>query len=351
MRTGMDNTAWGAEGPRGPARGFTLLEMLMAVLVIGIVMALLIGGALAVTRAAKGAANQAGVTNVKTGLLQFEQEFGFTPPLVKERAVPAVQPVMPPTPQRRIAVYDVTVQADQVALRIPTVPPTATNPMLDNRYSELSLAYYLAGGLDSPRLTNAANSPPIDGVAGPGLYKPNRDGSFNIPADVKRGGQGAVGTASNRRGSAYEPFVNLSKSVKLFGDTADTQLVYLRDGNDANIRYYRWLPGREVPAGSGNFVTLLAADFNVPPMVARDYSLPQFAFFKRKPARDLLTNASVKGATWGIVAAGANGVFGDEVSIEDLATRLGVRGAGGSPQREQEIRAIAEEDNIVEVGP
>ncbi|GJQ31039.1 MAG: hypothetical protein HBSAPP03_29230 [Phycisphaerae bacterium] len=346
-----------AAQPRSDTRGFTLLEMLISILLIGIVMALVIGGALAVTKAARGAADRAVVGNIKTGLAQFQQEFGFAPPLVKERAVPATQPVSNGPGERRIVTYNLSLGADQAALRVPTLGPTATNPLRDNRYSELTLAYYLAGGLEEKLIASNPNSPPIDGLPGPGLYAPTRDGSFAIPADVKRGGALPSGDVSNRAGKQYQPFVNLGASVKLVTDSADPHYVRLLDRTGVPVRYYRWMSGREQPAGSGMFVVETPADLNVPALVARDYSLTQFRYMKRRPGRDVTEGAALKGATWAIVSAGPNGVFGDEMppemTIDQMAAKLGVPGASGAADpvaRELEIRALAEEDNIVEVG-
>lgn len=342
---------------RTHSKGFTLLEMLISILLIGIVMALVIGGALAVTKAARNAADRAVVGNIKTGLVQFEQEFGFVPPLVKERAVPTVQPVSATPGERRIVTYNLSLGADQVALRTPTQGPTATNPLLDNRYSELSLAYFLAGGLEERLNTTNPNAPPIDGLVGPGLYAPQRDGSFDIPADVKRGTVNVNGEKSNIAGKSFKPFVNLGNSLKLITDATDGRFVRLQDRTGTPIRYYRWLSGRENPAGSGQFTVRTPTDLNIPPMVARDYTLAQFRYMKRVPGRDIAEGAALKGATWAIVSAGPNGVYGDEappqMTIDQMAAKLGVAGATGAADpvaRELEIRAIAEEDNIVEVG-
>lgn len=346
MQTSATTTRTGPEG-------FTLLEMLVSVLLIGIVMALIIGGALAVTRAARNTADRALVGSVRSGLVQFEQEFGFPPALVKEKAQPVTPPVTTGPGERRIVTYNLSLGADQTALRTPTLGPTPTNPLLDNRYSELSLAYFLAGGLDVRLSAANANSPPIDGVAGPGLYAPSRDGTFEIPVDVKRGAALPSGDTSNRAGKSYKPFVNLGNNLKLVQSQTDPNIVTLQDRLGVPIRYYRWLTKRENPPGSGNYVLETAADLNVPAMVARDYALPQFRYFKVRPGRDINEGAAIKAATWAIVAAGPNGLFGDEASADQMAEKLGVppaTGAADPAARELEIRALAEEDNIVEVG-
>jgi len=330
-----------------PRRAFTLLELLMAILVIGLLMGLLIGGAVFVRRAAKAASDTATLTAITTGLTQFQQEFGFPPPLVRDQALPGPEAVIPAGGQgnARVAVYQVSVLADQAALRTSTLVPTTGNPLLDNRFSEMSLAVYLAGGLEYP-VNTTGGAPPIDGFAGPGLYKPNKDGTFNIPKDV------ALGNAaySKRIGNVYESFVSLGKSAPvLFRDPVVNEQAFLRDGRGTNIRYYRWLTGREEPAGSGRFVVETAADLNVPALVARDQSLPQFALLKQRPDRDLSANSRVRSAAWAVVVAGPNRFFGDESDLAAMAAALG-KPVPASPGDEVALRALAEEDNLVEVG-
>jgi prepilin-type N-terminal cleavage/methylation domain-containing protein len=340
------------------AAGFTLLELLMSVLILGLILALVLTGAFAVTNAARNATDRATLANIRTGLTQFQQEFNFAPPLVKEQAGrtspgdPPTNPILPASPPNqpaRISVYQVTAAQDRQALRVPTLAPTSANPLLDNRYSEVSLAYYLVGALEEPLWGSGQPQPPIDGVAGPGLYRPARDGSFEIPADVRRiGTPPPGGQASSRVGKVYEPFINLSSSLKVLGEPGRPWSVRLLDRKGTPIRYYRWERGREYPAGSGNYDVRQPQDLNVPAIVGRDYGLPEFRYFKRKPERDLLEGAALKGATWAIVGAGQNGLFGDE-DTSVLAERLG-KSPPTDEAGELVLRAMAEEDNIVEVG-
>lgn len=351
------------------ARGFTLLEMLVSVLLIGIVMALVITGTLAVTKAAKGAAERAMINNVKAGLTQFQQEFGFPVPLVKEMAGNTEPPVgvippgggnwNPPTPpiitgsgsnNNRIAVYMPTVAADAAALRNPTLAPTPNNPLRDNRFSELSLPYYLAGALDV-KLNSTANAPTMDGVSGPGMYRPNRDGSFDIPLDIVSGRSNTI-LGSNRAGAKYGSLIHLSKAPKLFTEpnppTTTQGMVRLLDAKGIPIRYYRWLQGQETSPGSGEYQADNIDELNVPPIIARNTANANFQYFKAKPERDLEQNSAARGATWAIVSAGPNGAFGDE-PVQLLAVRFGKR-APLAPDEEMRLRVLAEEDNIVEVG-
>lgn len=329
---------------RGRAhRAFTLLELLISILLIGIVLGLVIVGGLAVTRSARGAADRAAISGIATGLAQFREEFGFVPALVKDRATPA-QVLTTGAGDRRLVIYDLTDPTDQARLRTPTAGPTPANPLQDNRYSTVSLAAFLAGGMDFP-LNTSANAIPVDGVAGPALYKPTRDGGFEIPADVRRG----AAATTRRTGTVYQSFVNLTKaSPRLRANPSTPAEVELIDAAGTPIRYYRWLTGREQPAGSGNFVVETIADLNVPAMVARDQSLATFQYLRKRGERDLAANVKVKSATWAIVSAGPNGVFGDE-PIAEIAQRLS-KPVPTNAADEAALRGLAEDDNVVEVG-
>jgi prepilin-type N-terminal cleavage/methylation domain-containing protein len=323
-----------AEAAGAVARAFTLVEVLFSILIIGILLALLIGGVTLTTRVARSTADRQALSTIRIAISQFEKEAGFIPPLVRDRAqTPAwTEPGSGGT--RRVAVYAVQVPAQALALRVPTQGPTAANPLLDNRYSESSLAYYLVGALERS-LVGAAGIP-IDGVPGPGLYKPRADGTFEIPADVRSGS-----AESQRVGSIIRPLVEVGKSSpKLATSAADVDAVQMVDNNNVAFRYYRWLPGREQPAGSGNFIVETLGDLNIPVMVARDPAA--FPQLQDRPERDITKNAQLRDATYALVSAGANRVFGDE-PLAELQAALG----SGT---EIELRREAESDNGVEVG-
>ena len=128
----------------------------------------------------------------------------------------------------------------------------------------------------------------------------------------------------------------------------------MQDRTGTPIRYYRWLNGSEYPAGSRNYEVRELIDLKIPPMVARNYALPQFRFMKLRPGRDIAQGAALKGASWAIVSAGPNGLFGDEITpfdppgpppmftIDSMAALLGIPGASGAADpvaRELQIRA------------
>ena len=146
----------------------------------------------------------------------------------------------------------------------------------------------------------------VDGVQGPGFRAPQRDGSFRVAG-----------------GQTYEPFFDASKNPEgIFRGKVDEGRVELRDRNGVAYRYYRWMPGNldgEVEE---------ADDLNIPELLGS--------------AED---NPELRSAKFAIVAAGPNGVFGEEKTEEDdLWIRQGL--SAGDPRAE----TLGRQDNIVEVG-
>src|SRR5262245_17090510 len=65
-------------------RGFTLMEVLVAILIIFLLMGLLIVGVHHVRKAAKGGRDRVQATSLKNAVSMFTTEFKFLPPLVKD---------------------------------------------------------------------------------------------------------------------------------------------------------------------------------------------------------------------------------------------------------------------------
>src|SRR6185436_14110137 len=66
-------------------RAFTMIEIMIAILILGILLALLIGSVKLVTRMAKGTADRQAVHTINVGASQFKQLFGFYVPLVRDK--------------------------------------------------------------------------------------------------------------------------------------------------------------------------------------------------------------------------------------------------------------------------
>jgi prepilin-type N-terminal cleavage/methylation domain-containing protein len=339
----------------GPRRGFTLLEILFSVLVIGMLLALLIGGVRLATRGAKETTQRQAARTIMVGISQFKREFNFLPPLVKDQHPQAAErrSVVMSGNTRRISIYAPAVDPDRDLLQGTGFTIDANNPFFDYRYSIRALPYYLAGGLGTQYGAGPEAAITIDGITGPGMYRPNPDGTFEVPRDVRSGS-----TTSGRVTASIEPLVNIGRGdLKLFVDpdpntgllegdaAADPQnlrAVELRDINDVAIRYYRWEPEDTVQDPT---------DLNIPLMVARLENEtgrnPQI--IPTPEDRNLATNVKVKAARFAVVAAGPNKVFGDE-PVDQLVRALGYGSGSPTPDVERRLRFEAEKDNIVEVG-
>lgn len=323
--------------------GFTIVELLMSIIVIGTLMALLIVGLRAATRFARTSAERQNVIALREAVSEFRREFGFVPPLVRDQSID-------PPPQRarieeklgtgsnssrsfyRYAVYDFTDINYGTEWRkffqreAPPTPPAGFGSMAmfyDKRYSECSLPFYLIGPVEVELTTNMTGAVvPIDGVGGPGFLKPVRDGTFMVPTET------LATNGSGRLGQKYEPFFRPNNSsIKLYQNTGPTKEdradQSLRDRNDVPIRYYRWI----------KFDVRIDRDpinnwLRVPVLVGDPEKSP-----------------NLRDATFAIIAAGPDGAFGDE-PIATLRQKLGM-----APDTSETIaRMKAMEDNIVEVG-
>lgn len=312
-------------------RAFSLVEVLVAVLVIGSLLSILLV-ALSKAKVFTGSVSDLQTAlAVRTGVEQFKQEFGFLPPMVRERFT---TPLALESNPGQIAVYRVRDAAHLAFLRAtPALDPQ--DPFRDERFSEYTLAYYLAGALGVNR--GPGMNLPIDGVPGPGLYAPRTDGTFDVPRDVE---QAATNTpnASNRVGKKYESFIPLStRGLKIVSDPSNAQNVTVRDAKDAVIRYYRW----EHNDGAQQII-----DMNVPRIVARTPGTIPGEILR--PERDLTASVKARDAAFAIVCAGPNGVFGDE----DISVITRALGGGDNPVAAEEtrLRLEAERDNVVELG-
>ena len=305
------------------ARGFTLVELLFTIAIIFLIMGLLLGGIRHVMKFVKGTGDAAMVQAVKSGVTQFSQTFGFAPPLVKDgvtgfsEGTPPIGPLTT-TGEIKPVVYTVVRATELNFLRF--ADPAGTGSMSpnfgarDGRFSLYSIPYFVMGSLD------------VDGVPGPGFRAAKRDGSFE------------------KSGRTFNPFFDPKGNSNAVVDTLPgTGRIELRDAHGVAIRYYRWKQGRLYGA---NYEVKTLADMNIPWMLG-----------------DANANAGLKSADYAIVAAGPNGLFGDEfllpagpgsppsahpqwMSGADFMTKLGR--SGNTPGPDDIAAAMA--DNIVVVG-
>ncbi|MCX5690406.1 MAG: prepilin-type N-terminal cleavage/methylation domain-containing protein [Planctomycetota bacterium] len=353
----------------GRARAFTLVEVLFSILILGILMGLLFVAFRSTRRFASSVADRDAVATIKMGVSRFTDDCGFAPPLIRDQAQTQPRTVFSDgSGLMRFAVYnfstDESANADLTLLRPTTLAlPGDVNPFLDRRFSERTLAVYIAGSCDVPGKPGDADTRakelPIDGVSGLGFYKARIDGSFEVPADVRKGG---AATTARGAGSKFDSLIDLSKKyLTLYSyardpshlpandpidgdngaDAGKLRWVEVRDSRKVPVRYYRWVNGGQYSQGARTIYDVRTIDdLRVPPLVGRKGST-----FPGTPVdRDIETNPELRSAVWAIVAAGPDGAFGDE-PLALLAKRL-----GKTITDERKARIDAEKDNVVEVG-
>ncbi|MFG0284667.1 MAG: prepilin-type N-terminal cleavage/methylation domain-containing protein [Phycisphaerales bacterium JB039] len=277
-------------------RGFTLVEVLFSIGVVALLNGLLLVGVSALQRAARRSLEQQSVASLKFGVEHFRDTFGFLPPLVNDGALTGGDPVQDrlvggvrrPAP----VVYDPEQRQAWEFLR-------GQSSDSYRRYSVYALAYYIVGALVEQ----------VDGIEGPGFYTPLPSGAFRVAG-----------------GQRTDPFFDVSKNASgLYTEDADAGRIELRDRNGVAYRYYRWIPGDE--AGAVTEVD----DLNTPELLG-----------------DVREDPQLRAATYAIVAAGPNEVFGEEASegAAELRLKLGLP----SSDPTDKVEAIGRSDNVVEVG-
>lgn len=339
-------------------RGFTIIELIVSITIVALLVAILAVALSAALRQSRAATDGAAIRGIAIAVQNFDQQFGFLPPLIDDGEplrttmnAPVDTTGTRPTPVVLLAANDPT--GDLFTYRRPrgflTFP--ASNPWRDPRYSKFSLAYYLAGALPAA----------VDGVEGGGFIEPTSTGGFK-----------AGGTVFGRGGQRFEPFQAVDRSGvtlrseyveydewaehgrTLSGDplnqpgiaTTRAYRTAMVDRHGKAIRYYRWQPESLEAAGRRS------ADLNIPPVLVRP---TVFAELVKDPANALVDltegNPALAEARWAVVAAGPDGLFGTE-DIEDIALALG-ESAPMSPSVSEQaaMRERVWADNIVEYGP
>ena len=377
--------------------GFTLVEILVVIAIIAIIASLVLVAVNAAGAGGRQKADRVTVQGLALAAKQFRQQFGFPPPLVQDglQSVSAgamtVEPVrIPPNPPaapssgepivvptandliRLAAVYNPSIQQNRRFLE--GLPQGNTVPSLaeiiaryevgtqawreaNQRYSKYSLAYYLAGSMPSV----------LDGVDGPGMVRPLADGTFEGVIAASADPMVTGGRSSSR--DRYEPFFDADRgSAKLVreyfdldeyrenaGDAeltvddpslqTDWRHAAIVDSNGKAFRYYRWEP---LSDGYG-IATTATCQLNIPYILLDDEAVRRLVDAGPGGAATIDVtggDASLRGASWAIVGAGPDGLFGTE-PFETLRTELPRPETGTT---ETDYRALAKSDNAVEVG-
>ncbi|MGD9688558.1 MAG: type II secretion system protein [Phycisphaerales bacterium] len=280
-------------------RGYTLVELVFTITVITVLMALtlvFIGGSV---RQARVVSERLFMASLRLGVEQFEQSFGFLPPLIDDGNP-----------------YVGTFGGVQVNIRGAGTPNDlglADRFLQDGggaRYSVLSLPTYLLG--TAPAI--------VDGYEGVGQGKARADGTWD--------------TAAPRN----EPFVDVSRDAERlqpFGSFTGFSTLLDRWGN--SIRYYRWSPTLEPKYLDGGVLNPAVGEIlshNVPAAVLDAGELGQ----------TIETNAGtgMRSGLFAIVSAGPDGLIG--------SAAWSSRDAGGHDPVLSSAPKPANRDNIVEVG-
>jgi prepilin-type N-terminal cleavage/methylation domain-containing protein len=250
--------------PRRAAGGFTLVELLIVIAIIGLLATLAFVVLSRSLRDARTAVERQTIISLRNGVESFKQDFGFYPPLVDD-----TDPFDEATNNPRVRS-----EAFLNSTQLPNGP----------RHSAFSIPYYLFGMLPVA----------ADGVDGPGFTEPLRDGTFS------------------RRGREYPSRMDISSDgSRLKRHPRDTsQMMYVdRWGKAATttagwpavnaIRYYRWKPAFDSTGQVEQFLT---------PRAVGDPNL----------------DVSLRDAQYAIVSVGPDGVT-DEQKPVPTAGKIDVR--------------------------
>lgn len=358
--TRFDGTRTRSSPPLHPAsrRAFTLVELLTTILIIAFLITIVVISVRAVIQNSRSTAERQTISGMKLGVESFKQEFGFLPPLVLHDDDQNIRPILNrgTSPLTGRTVFAANIPGGPVASSFnqdkflegfsatnqrmtadfQTSDPGASSYIADNRFSEFTLAYYLVGALPAS----------VDGVEGPGMWKPLADGTFEAPI----GSQSANVRSSGR---IYGPFVDTARNQPRLaldpavrsGDPNFAVRYRLVSPSGTPYRYYRWSARKNAPMtglsklneATGQMVSEDDVDkLGVPSLLG-----------------DPRTNADLRSAEFAIVSAGADGVFGDmrteaatPADLANLQAKAGV--SGGADTRR--TREAARRDNVVEVG-
>jgi prepilin-type N-terminal cleavage/methylation domain-containing protein len=357
MRACSGTTRRSKAGAGACARGFTIIELLVAIIVIAILMGLLIVVVREALRGSRRAGEQQTATGLQTGVGLFQNTFdNRLPPLVYDGApieLVASLPRIPGSPGNgegpvARAGGNVTVAALEAIyvdggaqfLTGHEAPGGGTYPWLfdpdmDPRYSKFSLPIYLGGVLGED----------ADGVPGPGM---------RLSYTNRRGF--ALGGASQVREAMFQPsndsavatsYVSLDEFKEHgadtggalptgAGDPSPDRTAYV-NGAGVAFRYYRWEHSSDADVGQG--VAPLAY-LNIPQVLLD----PETWDDPAEPTGDAVST-DLRSANYAVVGAGPNGLFGTE-PLAEIRARLGI-GAGVA---DEVVRRRAWQDNVVRVG-
>ncbi|HVZ95193.1 MAG TPA: type II secretion system protein [Phycisphaerales bacterium] len=239
----------------GPARrraGFTLVELLVTVAVIGVLIGILLVALSKAYRSAKASSTTRLFQTVGSALEAFKNDLGYYPPLLYDPDQPAsVAPNALITsdgymPNFRVPEAYVGSGTGAPVTLDQLVADTATNPQPFRYGSEYSLVVYLMGigDLDASDDKDGTPPPPTpgikdnrdDGADGPGIRNPGSDHSWGFAKD--RTNQAAK-MQKSPTGRVYGPYLDIASLKSAARLDPQTGLYKLVDTWNNPIRYYK----------------------------------------------------------------------------------------------------------------
>ncbi|MBY0309351.1 MAG: prepilin-type N-terminal cleavage/methylation domain-containing protein [Phycisphaerales bacterium] len=281
-------------GTPARARGFTLLEILLVVVILTVLAALLFVAIGAAVRSVRKAGEQQYVRSLAQAVEQYRQSFGALPPLVADGPADSDGPLVvnpsagPARPRFKGEAAGSDLSRIARFLRY-ELDPDNGQPA-SGRYSVYTLPVYVLGVLGKR----------YDGADGPGFTRPDTDGVFS------------------RSGPVTQPLFDVSRQTERLvragtvGSEDDPACrTVLVDRWGRAIRYYAWLPTLHktvtgtspatpsvysTPAPPGNNANLAkeVRSYNVPPGVGNPLTTPE-----------------LRSARAAVVSAGPDGLIND----------------------------------------
>jgi len=230
-------------GARGMLRGFTIIELLMVVLIIGVLMSILLFTVGKVRRATEAVAAERQLGAISNALEAFKNDMRYYPPLLGFDA--DAWDIGDPAPSGKTLIVPESLTGASNALK----------RLRQARYgSEYTLAAYLLGAGDidgkvgdtntsSSTPNQGANSDQDDGFAGPGIRSPGQDRSWGGAAD--RSKHSAIKT-----GRVFGPYLDPSTLTKQLALDPEVGMFKINDLWGQPIRYYTNWPTSEGTLGN-----------------------------------------------------------------------------------------------------
>jgi len=326
------------------------MEMFATMIIIGVLVALLIVAVAGAVDAARGAADRQSLAGMKVAIGQFENEFGFLPPLINDGPpLDTSADAGPVNEDNEIVVRgevfltgrltgtdgDGDPCGDGAGEDPDIISDNGADGYSDKRYSKVSLPYYLQGV--SAATDGADPEPrPLDGVEGEGFRTPRRDGSFD-PTGRRHGA--LMDMSEDRTAVSYfneNEFLEHGETPLNPIQRNRPNVVAYIDREGRAFRYYRW-----VNCDPSEPEEELGEHMNVPRLMLDPFE------WDDSDASAASNSAEIAGARYALIGAGRDGAFGTEPRDVLIRSTDERSGAGGSLES---LRAKAMDDNVVEVG-